>query len=202
MFKNHKKWWTERKIDWEKHYFDSWTHPHRGLITNILKQIPFISLWEVGVGGGANLMRALNDLKGRQIQLNGSDVNPDAIEFCKQKFDGSQFHVSSGDNLMMSDKSVDVLLSDMTLIYVSNLDDYLKEFKRVTRNYIILCEFHSKSWWKRLRARWNGYHVYDYSKELEKHGFYNVSIAHIPEEYWPGTDKNTEFRSLIIARVP
>jgi ubiquinone/menaquinone biosynthesis C-methylase UbiE len=104
---------------------------------------------------------------------------------------------------MMSDKSVDVILTDMALIYVDPLqiDSYLKEFRRVARSYVVICEFHSKSWWKRQIARLGGYHVYDYQKRLEKLGFFNVQVQHIPDELWPGTDKNTEFRSIITARV-
>ena len=200
--KKQKRYWTNRKIDWKTSYFDTWNHPHRGMITTILKQMSFISLWEVGMGGGANLKRILEDLKGRPTQLNGCDVNQDAVDFCNQTFQNGQFHCESGDNLLMSDKSVDVLLSDMTLIYIQPKDigRYLKEFRRVTRNYIVLCEFHSRSWWRRLIARMRGYHVYDYVRELEKQGYFNVSVYPIPVEMWPGTDHNTEFRSIIVAR--
>jgi ubiquinone/menaquinone biosynthesis C-methylase UbiE len=168
----------------------------------ILRSVPFVSLWEVGVGGGANLIRVVKEMKGKQ--LGGSDVYPDAVALCRETFKNGLFHVETGDNLMMSDKSVDVILSDMCLIYVDPLriDDYLKEFKRVGRSYVVLCEFHSKSWWKRQWARFtSGYHVYDYQKRLEKLGYFNIQVQHIPERLWPGTDRNTEFRSIITARV-
>jgi ubiquinone/menaquinone biosynthesis C-methylase UbiE len=199
---NHQtKYWQNRKIDWKEAYQSTVNHPHRKLISSILRTIPFTSLWEVGCGGGANLVRITLDLKGKQ--LGGSDVNADAIALCNETFKGGLFHVESGDNLMMSDKSVDVILSDMCLIYVDPLkiDAYLKEFKRVGRSYIVLCEFHSKSWWKRQLARLGGYHIYDYQKRLEKLGYFNIQVQHIPTELWPGTDKNTEFRSIITARV-
>jgi ubiquinone/menaquinone biosynthesis C-methylase UbiE len=204
MFKStrkHTEYWEKRKIDWKTSYFDTVDHPHRSLIVWMIKSIPFISLWEVGVGGGANLAKILKELPGKQ--LGGSDVSTDAVEFCRTQFQNGLFHVESGDDLMMSDKSVDIILSDMTLIYVDPLkiDRYLKEFKRVARNYVVLVEFHSESFWKRLKARFGGYHVYDYRKRLEKLGYYDVMVQHIPEQLWPGTDRNTEFRTIITAKV-
>lgn len=199
----HTKYWKERRIDWAKDYQsqEMVDHPHRKLITWMLSSIPFYSLWEVGVGGGANLLRIMKDLPGKQ--LGGSDVNPEAIELLKKTFNNGMFHLESGDNMMMSDNSIDVVLTDMVLIYCdpSDIDNYLKEFRRVGRLYVVLVEFHSKSWWKRLKARWGGYHVYDYQKRLEKQGFYDIVVQRIPEEYWPGTDNNTEFRSIITARI-
>jgi ubiquinone/menaquinone biosynthesis C-methylase UbiE len=198
-----KKFWKERSIDWKKDYQckEMIEHPHRRLITWILKSIQFHSLWEVGVGGGANLIRIAQDIPNKQ--LGGSDVNPEAIALLKETFTGGMFHVESGDDMMMSDNSLDVILTDMCLIYVDprHIDKYLKEFYRVGRNYIVLVEFHSNSWWKRMKARLGGYHVYDYRKRLERIGYYDIMVQKIPEEYWPGTDQNTEFRSIITARI-
>ena len=203
--KKHTKYWSDRVMNWEKDYFDTWTHPHRALIVHMIKGMPVGNLWEVGCGGGANIMRIMHDLPGFQEahRIGGSDVNADAIEFCIKKFGGGLWHVESGENLMMSDKSIDLLLTDMALIYVDpfKIDKYLKEFKRVSKGYVLFCEFHSNSWWKRLKARLGGYHVYDYRKRLEKLGYYDIMVQHIPEPYWPGTDNNTEFRSIISARV-
>ena len=198
----HTKYWTERKIDWQQSYLSTWNHPHRGILTFMLRSIPFHSLWEVGVGGGANLARIIKDIPGKQ--LGGSDVNADAIELCRKSFPNGLFHVEAGNDLMMSDKSVDVVLSDMTLIYVDplNIDAYLKEFKRVGRMYLVMCEFHSTSFWKRLKARFGRYHVHNYRERLEKLGYYDVMIQHLPEQYWPGADSNSEFRTVITARIP
>lgn len=199
--KQQSNYWKNRKIDWKTHYTDSADHPHRDLIVWMLASIPFTSLWEVGVGGGANLVAIVKKLKNKQ--LGGSDVNADAIAQCQKVFQNGLFHVEPGNDLLMSDKSVDIILSDATLIYVDPLqiDSYLKEFKRVARSYVVLCEFHSRSWWKRQLARFRGYHVYDYRKRMEKLGYFDIMVQHIPEKYWPGTDKNTEFRTIITARV-
>lgn len=200
--KKHADYWRNRKIDWKEAYQSTVDHPHRSLIVWMIKNIPFVSLWEVGCGGGANLIKIVKELPGKQV--GGSDVNEDAIKLCRETFQNGLFHVEEGNNLMMSDKSVDLILSDMCLIYVDplHIDSYLKEFKRVGRSYIVLCEFHSKSWWKRQKARWGGYHIYDYQKRLEKLGFYDIMCQHIPEKMWPGTDNNTEFRTIISAKIP
>lgn len=198
----HIKYWQNRKADYSQIHLSSWDHPHRKLLVWMIRSIPFLSLWEVGVGGGANVMQIVKSLPGKQV--GGSDVSEAAIELCRKTFQHGLFHVERGNNMMMSDKSVDVVLSDMTLIYVDPLqiDSYLKEFKRIGRKYLVLCEFHSTSWWKRQIARLGGYHVYNYQKRLEKLGYYDVICQHIPEEYWPGTDKNTEFRTIITAQIP
>lgn len=196
------KYWKGRKIDWNQAYLSTWDHPHRKLISWMLSSIPFISLWEIGCGPGANLIRITKDLPGKQ--LGGSDVNADAIKLARETFSNGLFHVEAGNDLMMSDKSVDVVLTDMALIYVDPLQitSYLKEIRRVGRSYAIIVEFHSKNFWKRQLARLRGYHVYDYRKRLEKLGFYDIMVQHIPEPMWPGTDHNTEFRSIITAKIP
>lgn len=197
----HTEYWQKRKIDWNASYLATWDHPHRGLITWMLKGIQFKSLFEIGCGPGANLVRITKEIPG--LQLGGCDVNEDAIELARNTFAGGRFYVDMGNDTMLSDKSVDVVLSDMALIYVGPMQirSYIKEMKRIGRLYVILCEFHSKSWWKRLIARLGGYHVYDYKKLLESEGFHNVNVQHIPEQLWPGTDRNTEFRSIITAKI-
>lgn len=200
--KHQTNYWKNRKLDWKEAYQSTVDHPHRKVISAILKSIPFVSLWEVGVGGGANLIRIIQDMSGKQ--LGGSDVSEEAIKLCRETFQSGLFHVEPGNNLMMSDNSVDVVLSDMCLIYVDprHIDSYLLEFRRVARDYVVLCEFHSRSFWKRLWARIKtGYHVYDYQARLEKLGYFNIQVQHIPPELWTGTDKNTEFRSIITART-
>lgn len=199
--KQHSKYWKERKIDWKQAYLSTWDHPHRNLIVWMLKSIPFYSLWEVGCGAGANLVRIIKEMP--NVQLGGSDISEDAINVCRETFKGGLFHTESGDNLLMSDKSVDVMLTDMCLIYVDPLRirDYLREFKRVGRIAVVMVEFHSPSFWKRFKARLGGYHVYNYRKLLEEEGFYEVMIQKIPNELWPGTDNNTEFRYIITAKI-
>jgi ubiquinone/menaquinone biosynthesis C-methylase UbiE len=197
----HKKFWSERKIDWEKDYLSTWNHPHRDLIIYALKSFNWYSLWEVGCGPGPNLMRITKDIAGKQ--LGGSDINADAIEVAKKTFLHGTFMVGSSEDLLMSDKAVDVVLSDACLIYTgpTKIKKTIKEFTRVARTAIVLCEFHGGSWWERLLFRIKtGYNAYDYRKLLEEAGCYDIKIAKIPESHWSGTPWS-KWGHIIMANV-
>lgn len=199
----HKKYWQERKINWQTDYLDTWEHPHRGLIIYVLSSFHWFSLWEVGCGGGANLMRIIKtkELQGRQ--LGGSDINEEAIELCRKTFVGGKFHVESSEDLMLSDKSVDVVLSDASLIYIGprKINKVMSELTRIVRNRIVLCEFHSTSLWKRWWFRWKtGYNAYNYQELLEKNGCYDIQIYKIPKETWPGFPWET-MGHIIVAKT-
>lgn len=199
--KQHKKYWEERKIDWKTSYLDTWTHLHRDLIVWALKSFSWYSLWEVGCGPGANLVKILNSIPGRQ--LGGSDINKDAIELARKTFVGGRFHVESVEDILLSDNATDVVLSDATLIYVDpkNIDKTLKELVRVARIKLVLCEFHGNNWFKRLMLRWKtGYNAYNYKDKLEKAGCYDINLVKIPKEYWPGTPWE-EWGYIITANV-
>lgn len=190
--------WRKRDIDW-KAELATVNHPHRGVITYMLRSMEFYSLWEVGMGSGANIARIVKDVGDKQ--LGGSDINEKAVEFCKKMFHGGIFHVESGDEMMSSDKSLDVVLTDMTLIYVGpfKIRKYLREFYRIARNYVVLVEFHESSWFKRQLGRMTGHHAHDYKKLLAKEGFYDINAQEIPEIYWPDADQP---RYIITARIP
>jgi ubiquinone/menaquinone biosynthesis C-methylase UbiE len=204
--KNTKYWknyWVKRKKDWTKDYAETINHPHRKIIINILKNISWLSLLEIGCNSAPNLINIIKNIPGRQV--GGIDVNSDAIETAKKTMPNGFFKVNSADDIMISDKSVDVILSDMALIYVSpkDIDKYIKEIKRVARNYILFCEFHSKNWYNRLVLKLNsGYNAYNYKKLLEKHGFYDIAIQKLTEEDWPGGNPQKTFAYFIIAKIP
>lgn len=197
------KYWRDRKIDWKTQYFDTWNHPHRQFISYVLRSFDWVSLLEVGCGGGANLAQ-INQSHGQQKQIGGTDINGDAIVFCDSVFQGAFFKVCPADDLMMSDNSVDVILSDMALIYVDSkgIDKTMQEFRRVARNRIVLCEFHSESLWERLKIKaTTGYNAYNYTKLLEKHGFYDVIRYKLPKNAWPG-GLQEKVGYVIVAKVP
>jgi len=200
--KQHKEHWKNRKIDWSEHYMN-WKHPHRWVIVNFLKQMTWKSLFEVGMGAGANLVAihmAFND-----AQIGGSDISEDAVSTAKEYIKGGILKVGSTDNIMMSDNSADVVLSDMSLIYVSPKDikKYIKEMMRVGRNYLLLCEFHSESWWNRLALKFNtGYNAYDYKKLLTKMGAYDIITYKLTEQNWPGGNPQKKFGYIILAKLP
>lgn len=184
----------------------TWNHPHRFVISTVLKTFDWYSLLEVGVGGGANLANIIvshNVANGNPKQLGGIDINPDAIEHCNKAFQGAFFKVCPMTDLMMSDDSVDVILTDMALFYAGrDIHKVIKEMYRVARNRVVLCEFHSESLWERLKIKFtSGYNAYDYVKLLEKHGFYDVIRYKIPPETWPG-GLQEKVGYIIVAKVP
>lgn len=186
--KQHSKYWKERKIDWSQHYLSTWDHPHRNLIVHALKLFTWFSLWEVGCGPGANLVKITKEIPGRQ--LGGSDINADAIELAKKTFNGGRFHCEASENMLLSDGSVDVVLSDAHLIYYgpTKIKAVLKEMIRTSRGHILLCEYNSKSWWTRLMIRMKtGYNAHNYEKLLEDLGCYSIRLIKIPSKYWPDT---------------
>lgn len=207
----HKKYWVERKIDWKTAYLDTYNHPHREIIVQALHSFKWMSLWEVGVGAGENLVRIVQSYPEehfKKLQLGGSDVNADAIELATKVIQGGKFRTESVEDMLLSDKAVDVMLSDATLIYIDpfKIDKVMKEMFRVTRERIVLCEFHSASLWKRWMFRLKtGYNAYDYKKLLEKHGAYDIQLVKIPPAMWPGCQPGDgwyDFGYVIMARLP
>ena len=201
--KQHAKWWLNRKIDWKKEYLDTTNHPHRFFILDILKNLRFISIMELGCGSGPNLVNIIRYFKGKQI--GGVDINPEAIALANKTFNGGVFQVSPLDNIMMSDKSTDISLTDMTLIYIGGrrIKAHLKEIKRITRDYVVLCEFHSESWWDRS-VLWlkTGYFAHNYKKLLNKLDFYDIKYIKMPKEAWPDDPLQDKFRFVIVAKLP
>lgn len=197
------KWWRLREIDWNQAYLQTWNHPHRYLISSVLKTFNWISLIEIGCGAGANLVNIVKNFPNKQ--LGGIDVNKDAITLAKETLKGALLKVGSGDDIMMSDKATDVVLTDMLLIYVSpsRIDSYIKEIKRLCRSHIVLCEFHEPSFYGRIKLRAKeGYFAHDYRKLLEKHGFYDIEIMKLPKEAWPESDLQQKQAFIIKAKAP
>src|SRR3990167_10714890 len=104
-----KRWWRERKIDWAKDYLSTWNHPHRYMISAILNTFPWISLIEIGCGAGANLVNIIKHFQGKQ--LGGIDISEGAIDVAKKTLKGALLKVGSGEDVMLSDDSTDVILT-------------------------------------------------------------------------------------------
>ena len=167
-----------------------------------MKSFHWISLLEVGCGAGANLVKIVKDHPGKQ--LGGIDINPDAIKLAQETFGGGYFKVNPFHDIMMSDNSADVVLTDMALIYVDpfNIHRVLHEIKRISRNYVVFCEFHIPSFWHRLSVFLRtGYYGHDFKKELEREGFYDIILFKLPREAWPGGVQE-QHGYIIRAKVP
>ena len=178
-------------------------HPHRLLLVELLRLLPWLSLIEVGCGAGANLKAILKVMPNRQV--GGIDVNKDAIEFCKKEFTRGLFKVGKADDIMLSDKSCDILLADMLYIYISprKIERHLRELKRVARNHIVLFELNSPSLWERLALKWKeGYNAYNWKKLLKENEFYDIETYKIPREAWPESDLQQKYGTIIVCKVP
>lgn len=199
--KAHEKFWEKRQIDWEKDYLSTWNHPHRKEILDILKYERFGSILELGCASGPNLV--LIEKVFPQVQVGGIDISADAIatarKFLKQN---AVLEVGPIDNMFFSNKSGDIILTDASLIYIGHdkIDKVMNEMKRIGRRKIVLVEFHSTSFLKRLALKLaSGYNAYDYKKLLQKHKFYDIEIKKLPD-YWNGEPWKT-FGHLITAKI-
>lgn len=184
--KHNEKYWKDRKIDWKLAY---WTpeHPHRDMIIKELERFNFGSIFEIGCGSGANLYRIHQAYP--QTQFGGIDISNDAIVMAKQMLPQAQIlDVGVADDIYFSDKSIDVIMTDAALIYIGKdkIDKVMKEITRIARTGVVLCEFHSENWWKRLALSFGSHlNAYDYKKLLEKYGCYDIKFTKIPKKVWP-----------------
>lgn len=179
--KQHQNWWKNRKVDWMKEYVSTWNHPHRQFISEILTQLPWQSIYEMGCGPGPNLVQIIK--KFPQNMVGGSDINADAIKVAKSILQGAPLDVCPHDNIMASDKFTDLVLTDRTLMYVSffKIKKVIKEMKRVCRTGVIIVEYHTDSWWEKvLLFLSSGMYAHNYGKLLRKEGFYDMVKVNMP----------------------
>jgi ubiquinone/menaquinone biosynthesis C-methylase UbiE len=202
-FRNWDKYWANRKIDWDTRYLQTWNHPHRRIIIEALHSFSWGSLWEIGCASGPNLVKISKEFE--HVDLGGSDLSADAVALAQKSFKGALFEVRPAHNTLLSDKSCDVILTDMTLIYVGRLKikKVLREIKRIGRVRLVMVEFDSTKWYRRLWLRLTeGYNAYDYKKLLEKEGYYDIIKLKIPEQYYPEHSKtHKEFAHIIVATI-
>jgi len=201
----HKKYWEDRKIDWNTHYTATWNHPHRQFIVDKLKELKWISIVEIGCASGPNLIKIAMEIP--RADVGGIDLNKDAILTAQKIFSENKrnawFKVGNGESVKMSDGSVDMVLSDMALIYVgrTKIKKHISEMHRICRKGVILLEFHHKSWWKRFVQKVkSGYNVYNYKKLLEEQGFYDVQVDKLPPEMWENHEPQKTFAYRITAK--
>jgi len=203
-----KKYWQTRKMDWSKNFDPD--HPHRQRIIEAISMFRFRSILEVGCGVGPNLYKIKQVFS--HADVGGLDWNADAIEEAKRKLPrASILQVGEANDIYISDKGSDLLLSDMCYIYLDkkNFRKAIDEAKRVARVGVIFCEFHSANWFKRLYLKMiSGYNAYDYRKELRRVGFNDIKIYKLTDEDWPSNtprfpriNPQKVFGSIITARA-
>lgn len=201
----HKKWWKARMEDWNQAYLSTADHPHRQMIMDKLRKTRFQSLLEVGCNAGPNLLNIAK--KYPLSELGGLDINAGSIEMARNRLPKNVvvLEVGSADSLPFSDKSVDIILTDATLIYIDNkeMDKVMKEIVRVVRNNVIFFEAHSESAWERfkIRRQHKNYYIHDYYALLEKYGFWDIEITKMPPKLWENSRLWENWGCLISARI-
>lgn len=177
-------YWRKRKIDWEQAYFTP-DHPHRIQLSNILKELKFDSVLEVGCGAGANLCRIATEHPG--VMCGGIDINEDAVKETLKHFVAT---VGEVENIEREDKSIDMILTDACLIYVppGKIETAVNEMLRVARKYIVMVEWHNNE------DIFDGHWVYNY-KELFKN--YDTKLYKITD--WPGSWE--KYGTIVIVEI-
>ena len=172
------------------------------MIIGILKLKKFGSIIEIGCASGANLYKIRQNFP--NVEIGGVDINKDAIEMAKQLIPSAAvLEVSDATKVFLSDKSVDIVLTDMALIYISpfKIGKAIDEIKRVARKDIILCEFYHKNWIKRQFLRLAGYNAYNYKNLLARKGFWDIEVYKLNDKDWPGGQPQKTFGSIVLAKV-
>jgi SAM-dependent methyltransferase len=179
-------YWQRSQTDWKAAYLDSWELPHREVIVNALNTTPFDSLLELGCGSGPNLFRIGRAFP--DVALSGLDSNPGSIATARSFLPfGTRLQVGALEEFRFPDSSVDVVLTDRALIYVSDIKLALRAIRRVARKYVVFCELHSERSLQSFGLKLaTGCRAHDYRALLPHHGFTDVRISKIPANIWPG----------------
>jgi ubiquinone/menaquinone biosynthesis C-methylase UbiE len=178
--------WQRTQIDCKAAaYLDSWDLPHREEIVSALRTTPFDSLLELGCGAGPNLFRIGRAFP--DVALSGLDSNPGSIATARSFLPyETKLQVGALEAARFPDSSVDVVLTDRALIYVSEIDPVLQAIRRVARKYVVFCELHTERPLQSLGLKLvTGCRAHDYRTLLPRHGFTDVRISKIPANIWP-----------------
>jgi len=177
---------------WAESYIskESISHPLRKiLIDKISNYFPFDSILEIGCASGPNLY--LLTKKFPQTKFYGIDISKKAIGtgqnyFKKEKIKNIFLESGRAEDLKkFRDKSIDIIFTDATLIYLGldKIDLIVKEMIRIAKKAIILCEQHTNS----SRMFYKDYWVHNYNflfgKFLSKE---KIKLTKISQEVWSG----------------
>lgn len=169
------------------------------IIRLIARQAPVESLLEVGCGTGPNLAvirRAFPQLRYCGIDLSGRAIAAAQQMVAEQAIRGADLSVGRAEDLRrFADKSIDVVLTDATLMYVGPdmIRRTLLEMTRVARKGLVLNEWNLFAGGAQgSPSRWHYAHwIHDYRRLLaDVPGVRNVVIDPLPAGMWADRDWN------------
>jgi len=172
--------------DWSESYKseDSLNHPHRGWILGAISIFePIGSIFEVGCGGGANLIRISEIYP--EVSLCGYDTSDAAMKTIQHV----GVLIQSFENIAMYPKC-GIVLTDATAIYVSgsNIKSFIEMLKHYANKAIVMCEWHSEEGPFIHEGHW----VHNYKELLP-----GCKVEKIPPEAWPESKNWKEFGHII-----
>ena len=197
------KEWATKHIregnDWIKFYWSFKNHSHRPfLIEKTSKFFPH-SILEIGCNCGPNLCLLAEKFPDAKIM--GIDINPMAVQkgnewLAQEGISNVKLLVGKADELgQFQDKSFDVVFTDAVLIYIGpdKIKDVIREMIRITRQALILVEWHSFESQNKdpyeLGVYYYGYWKRDYVALLKQFvREEQIRVTKITEDIWP--DKN------------
>lgn len=174
--------------DWITGYELSTSHPHREVTVTLLKQVaPFASLLEVGCSVGPNLSVIHKAFP--EAVLSGIDPNVESVERAQSFVPYAEVKV--GDVRELSEKSVDVILADASLMYVTpkEITDVMNRLAWTAKKAILIIDRHNKS---KLGAVTGNVWGRDYEILLKERGF-RVETVKITEAIWPNSPNWARF---------
>jgi len=166
-----------QELRWRIHrvYERSDDHLHRAfLVERIGRFAPFESVLEVGCNCGSNLAALAQAYPA--VKLYGVDISAKAIRAAKTTLAAREtappvdlFVGRAEDLRRFADHSVDIVLTDATLMYVGpdRITAAIAELTRVARRMLVLNEWHLFRDVSSERAHWHYYHwVHDFREAL------------------------------------
>ena len=187
--------WGKGNGDWIKSYQDSVDHPHRTFLVEIISKFKPSSILEIGCNCGPNLYLLAKRVPDAKII--GIDINPMAVqkgnEWLTQKgVSNVRLLEGKADELgQFKDRSFDVVFTDAVLIYIGpdKIKKVIAEMLRVSRQALILLEWHSSNFKSNPLGVYVGHWMRDYVALLEEFVPENkIKVIKMSEELWP--DKN------------
>lgn len=202
--KDERRDWRNGGLSWVDEYVKSKEHPHRVLLTDSVghclpREYDNETILEIGCNAGPNISLLRDKFPYlKDHNLFGLDINKDSIRAAKKLLPAVNWSVGSVIELPYKDKSMDIVLIDAVLMYISDteIDKAIEEINRVCKRAIVICDWYDDS----IKGIIKDYHwSRNYPVILQDLGF-KVKIIQLTEKEWPS--KNwTKNGCVFVAQV-